>query len=780
MKKKTVLFLFISIFIMPFCHSRVSAQLSNISPDREYVIGIGDLLDILVWRVPELSSQVFVRSDGKISMPFLGDIRAVGLKISSLEKLLAGKEEGKEIIAKYVKEPKITISLLKSSEKIQITISGVLSQMAEVPRQTKIKQMLEQLIPQIPLQPPPNLRAIKVISTEGEEFPISWPELQSGNAPHMNIRLEWGDEIHIPSEEIPTPTPVPVSTPALPSVAYTKEELQELLQEHPDTLETLLSAATQLEDERYSFDITKMTEEQQNAIGEEVLQMVFGDTYTVPQRFTNITLSGINVNLAVNEAVEAYLAFPHPDPQEPPLIQRFREGELVEKGESEEEDIYLEKIQDRKKQVLLRKGKSLQILSLSPSFSNAKLSGIVNIGETKKAFFSDLNLSKSKRVTTRRGFQENDEIEKGILLVKIAEDDKWALLKKEQEFQLVLLRDSLNRVSPSEQVPKKPEGATPGTEDEDSSGAPIIDVWYGPHQVFGHIGIPQRWVNILGNVTDKDGVASLTYSLNGGGEQELKIGGPYKRLVNKGDFNIDLAYADLLQGINQVIITAMDTLGNQSRKTIEVEYVSGNTWILPYTIDWNQVENIQEVAQIVDGYWVLEGDSVRSVAPGYDRLIAIGDVSWKDYEVMVTITAHNVNSSGEGFPPGIGILMRWDGHHEWSNERPYDGWYPMGALGWYRDGQLRITGGGTNLDLGSPNNFEFTFETPYTFKMRVETTPTGARYSLKVWPASLPEPLEWNLIGEEGTEDPQNGSFLFVSHHYDASFGRVSVIPLNQ
>ena len=130
-----------------------------------------------------------------------------------------------------------------------------------------------------------------------------------------------------------------------------------------------------------------MTDEQQFAIGEEVLQILFGRSHLLPQKFTNITLAGINVNLAVDGTMEAYLAFPHPDPQEPPFIQRFQEGELVEKGENGKEDIYLEKIQEWDKQVILRQGQSLQILSLSPSFSNAKLSGIVNIAGNQKSVF---------------------------------------------------------------------------------------------------------------------------------------------------------------------------------------------------------------------------------------------------------------------------------------------------------------------------------------------------------------------------------------------------------
>ena len=43
-----------------------------------------------------------------------------------------------------------------------------------------------------------------------------------------------------------------------------------------------------------------------------------------------------------------------------------------------------------------------------------------------------------------------------------------------------------------------------------TSGGPNIDVWYGPYQVFGQAGIPQRFINVMGNAADPDGLASLT------------------------------------------------------------------------------------------------------------------------------------------------------------------------------------------------------------------------------------------------------------------------------
>ncbi|GAB4246047.1 MAG: hypothetical protein Kow0049_35870 [Stanieria sp.] len=69
-----------------------------------------------------------------------------------------------------------------------------------------------------------------------------------------------------------------------------------------------------------------------------------------------------------------------------------------------------------------------------------------------------------------------------------------------------------------------------------------IDLWYGNNQKFGNLGIPQTWVNILGNVFDPDGISSLTYSLNGNSIVPLSIGSDGRRLDNTGDFNVDLAF----------------------------------------------------------------------------------------------------------------------------------------------------------------------------------------------------------------------------------------------
>ena len=88
----------------------------------------------------------------------------------------------------------------------------------------------------------------------------------------------------------------------------------------------------------------------------------------------------------------------------------------------------------------------MQILSLPPLLTQAKLSGILHVGTKQEASFSGVN-SVSTRPRKQRLFQEGDEIEAGITLAQISND--WVLLQQGQNMQLLLLRDSLNRVSPT-------------------------------------------------------------------------------------------------------------------------------------------------------------------------------------------------------------------------------------------------------------------------------------------------------------------------------------------
>jgi protein involved in polysaccharide export with SLBB domain len=67
----------------------LSVLQSSVRYQKQYVFGAGDQLDIVVWRTPEVSRSVIIRSDGNISLPLLQDVQAAGLTARELADKLA-------------------------------------------------------------------------------------------------------------------------------------------------------------------------------------------------------------------------------------------------------------------------------------------------------------------------------------------------------------------------------------------------------------------------------------------------------------------------------------------------------------------------------------------------------------------------------------------------------------------------------------------------------------------------------------------------------------------
>jgi VCBS repeat-containing protein len=308
--------------------------------------------------------------------------------------------------------------------------------------------------------------------------------------------------------------------------------------------------------------------------------------------------------------------------------------------------------------------------------------------------------------------------------------------------------------------------------------APKIDVWYGDNQSFGAQGQAQTWVNIVGNVSDNNGIASLFYSLNGSPLRALAIGSDDKRLWDDGDFNADIDVADLVDGSNQVVITAVDIDGIQSSVTVTVNYSATTVWPENYNIDWSSVNDIQDTIQVVDGMWEVGDGGLKTVTTGYDRLVAIGDVTHTDYDIESQFTIHALDDSDYA---GVGVITRWTGHTDdpISGYQPKSGWLPYGAIGWAafitQDTAPRMQVGGYLLPKDR-KDYNLILGQTYNFRYRTETvSDSESLYRLKVWQDGAQEPAEWDVSYSDVTTDVASGSALLVAYHADVTFGDVSV-----
>jgi len=88
---------------------------ANKPHDDEFVIGNGDRLAISVWKQPDLSRTLPVRSDGKISLPLIGEVQATGKTPLKLEEEITAKFQP------YLAEPEVTVIVEQiNSEKFNI------------------------------------------------------------------------------------------------------------------------------------------------------------------------------------------------------------------------------------------------------------------------------------------------------------------------------------------------------------------------------------------------------------------------------------------------------------------------------------------------------------------------------------------------------------------------------------------------------------------------------------------------------------------------------------
>ena len=87
----------------------------------EYIIGVGDLLNVLVWEQEKMSSRVRVRSDGRVSLPFLNDVLAAGTTPVALARSLEDR------LKQFIVTPQVTV-VVDEAKALSVSVLGQVDQ----------------------------------------------------------------------------------------------------------------------------------------------------------------------------------------------------------------------------------------------------------------------------------------------------------------------------------------------------------------------------------------------------------------------------------------------------------------------------------------------------------------------------------------------------------------------------------------------------------------------------------------------------------------------------
>jgi polysaccharide export outer membrane protein len=160
---------------------------------QDYVIGIPDLLRIHVWRSPELSVEVPVRSDGKISVPLVDDVQAEGLTTEELKEVLT------EALSDYVTAPDVTV-IVEQINSHTVTVVGAVGRSGQLPlvRQTRVLEAIATMGGFTIWAKKDRVKIFRRTELGQTEYVFNYGAYSAGKAPKSNILLQPGDTVVVP------------------------------------------------------------------------------------------------------------------------------------------------------------------------------------------------------------------------------------------------------------------------------------------------------------------------------------------------------------------------------------------------------------------------------------------------------------------------------------------------------------------------------------------------------------------------------------------------------
>jgi polysaccharide biosynthesis/export protein len=160
----------------------------------EYVIGPDDLLAVNVWKEPEISRNVVVRPDGKISLPLAGDMRASGRSPVQLQ------DEIKAQLLNYLSNPVVTV-IVQEARSQKFNILGEVEHPGAYPL-SRSMTVLDAIAAAGGLRDFAKTSRIYVLRVQGDgsrtTLPFNYKDVIKGRNLPQNVELQPRDTVVVP------------------------------------------------------------------------------------------------------------------------------------------------------------------------------------------------------------------------------------------------------------------------------------------------------------------------------------------------------------------------------------------------------------------------------------------------------------------------------------------------------------------------------------------------------------------------------------------------------
>lgn len=174
--------------------SDTAASRVTVIPSDNYVIGVDDVLGINVWKEQELSKSVAVRPDGMITLPLVGEIKAIGLTPNQLQDQIT------TALTKLMSDPVVTVSVV-SINSLSYNVMGQVNKPGYFPL-TRPLTVLDALALSGGFRDFANKKKIYILRTapdgKQEKFKFNYKQVIKGRNMAQNIELQPRDVVVVP------------------------------------------------------------------------------------------------------------------------------------------------------------------------------------------------------------------------------------------------------------------------------------------------------------------------------------------------------------------------------------------------------------------------------------------------------------------------------------------------------------------------------------------------------------------------------------------------------
>ncbi len=177
----------VGLVALSACAHSKSDNRDEAAPSEAFTLSREDVVEVSVWKEPELSRQVPIRPDGKIALPLVGEMQAEGLTPKELESNVT------KALSPLVRDPRVSV-IVRDINGRKVFVTGMVAHPGAFTLRSELN-VLQALAMAGGLAEFADRGDIHVLRADGKKFSVSYDDLVDGK---KRVALSSGDTVVVP------------------------------------------------------------------------------------------------------------------------------------------------------------------------------------------------------------------------------------------------------------------------------------------------------------------------------------------------------------------------------------------------------------------------------------------------------------------------------------------------------------------------------------------------------------------------------------------------------